>query len=80
MSVEQLLEELRHLTPDELERLKAGIKQRESELEQRPTTAEEWGKRIKQFLDEFWADTPEEEREAIIAAIRYREKPSDRTI
>lgn len=77
MNVEQLLSEVEHLDKNALEQLKEGIAQRENELrlQQRPRTAEEWTALSKDFLDDFWADTDAEEKEAILGAIREKNKP-----
>jgi hypothetical protein len=82
MDVEQLLAEVAHLDENALEQLKQEIARRESELraQQRPHTAEEWGIVVNQFLDDFWADTPAEEQNNIIEAIRIKNIPLDRDV
>jgi hypothetical protein len=77
MTLEQLLEEVDHLDENGLEQLKQQIARREGELNTRtrPQTAQEWSDATDQFLDDFWADTDEEEKEAILVAIREKNKP-----
>ncbi|MCC6972494.1 MAG: hypothetical protein IT322_00640 [Anaerolineae bacterium] len=72
--MQQLLDEVRHLDADSLERLKQQIAQREDELraQQHPQTAAEWSAVIDQFLDDFWGDTPAEAQKAIVEAIRIK--------
>lgn len=74
MDMQQLLDEVRHLDADSLERLKQQIAQREDELraQQHPQTAAEWSAVIDQFLDDFWGDTPAEAQKAIVEAIRIK--------
>ncbi len=72
MNVEELLAEVAHLDAAALEQLKEGIARRENELhaQKRPRTADQWGVALTRFLDDFWADTPAEEQEDIVEAIR----------
>lgn len=74
MDMQQLLDEVKHLDADSLERLKQQIAQREDELRalQHPRTAEEWSAAIDQFLDEFWGNTPPDEQAKILDAIRQK--------
>jgi hypothetical protein len=77
MDMQQLLAEIEHLDAAELEQVRQQIAQREDELrtQQRPRTVEEWSALSKDFLDDFWADTEVEEKEAIVEAIREKNKP-----
>lgn len=74
MDMQQLLDEVKHLDADSLERLKQQIAQREDELraQQHPQTAEEWSALIDQFLDDFWGDTPPAAQTEILDAIRQK--------
>lgn len=76
MDMQQLLDEVKHLDADSLERLKQQIAQREDELraQQRPHTAAEWSAVIDHFLDDFWGDTPAEAQKAIVEAIRIKNR------
>ncbi len=80
MDIQQLLTEVAHLDENALEQLKQQITRREEELHthKRPQTAQEWSDAIDQFLDDFWVDTPAEEKIAIIDAMRIKNIPPDR--
>ena len=82
MDMQQLLAEVEHLDEDALMQLKQQIAQRENELrnQHRPHTAAEWGQVLTQFLDDFWADTPAEEQNHIVEAIRIKNIPPDRDV
>lgn len=77
MDMQQLLAEVEHLDENDLEQLKQQIARRERQLrtQQRPRNAEEWGTALNQFLDDFWADTPAEDQQAIVEAIRIKNMP-----
>ncbi len=77
MNVAQLLAEVENLDENALEQLKQQIARREEELhaQQRQRTPEEWAALTRDFLDDFWADTDEEEKGAILGAIREKNKP-----
>ncbi len=74
MDLQDLIAEIQHLLPQDLERLKVTIAQREQELSQQTKSihAEAVAKEIDEFLNEFWQDTPEAEQAEIIEAIRIK--------
>ena len=78
MDVEQLLAEVEHLDENALAQLKEVIARRERKLQMpRPSTVEEWGILLNEFIDEFWGDTPADEQNNIIEAIRIKNIPAD---
>lgn len=82
MDMQQLLDAVKHLDADSLLQLRQQIAQREDELrvQQHPQTAQEWREVIDEFLDNFWGDTPDEEQEAIVDAIRIKNIPPNRDV
>jgi truncated hemoglobin YjbI len=73
-TLEQILAAVDQLSPDDLERLKAHLKERMTSL----SAGENWLARFDTALDEFWADTPEEEQTAILQAITAKSTPSEK--
>jgi hypothetical protein len=73
MNLRELLASVDDLSPADLERLKAYLAQ-----EKRPRwpSGEAWLAEFDAALDEFWADTSEEERIAILKAISTKSVPS----
>jgi hypothetical protein len=80
MDLSALETEINQLQADELAKLKIVIAERERELtnQAHPQTSEQWDKAIQNFLDEFWADTPDNEKDEFIAAIRFKNIPPDK--
>jgi hypothetical protein len=68
MDLNELLDSVDHLTPDDLERLKARIAARE-QRNSSPLSKDEWLARIDKAVDSFWGDSSKEEIEDIAAAM-----------
>lgn len=78
MNIDELLQIVDDLSPDEFQRLKAHIAKRKSE--EKPRTYEEWQAKIETALDKFWGDSTEEEMEALFEAIRTKNPSSEKGI
>jgi hypothetical protein len=72
VNIQELLTAIDDLSPEELERLKAHITEREQST--RPMrTQEEWLSVIDQAVDVFWGDSSPEEIQALAAAMSTKQ-------
>ncbi len=74
MDVDNLIQALDNLTPNERARVQAHLADSNAP---EGHTDEEWQARLDAVLDEFWADTPPEERAAILEAINTKSAPAE---
>ena len=74
-TLEQILTAVDQLSPDDVERLKVYLDERTASPQ---SAGERWLARFDAALDEFWADTPLEERAAILQAISTKSTPSEK--
>ncbi|MHB8625536.1 MAG: hypothetical protein ACYDBJ_08350 [Aggregatilineales bacterium] len=70
MNVEELLKELDELPPEDWERIKAHIIEREQATH--PRTLEEWQGVVDSAVDAFWGDSMPEEMETPAAAMSLK--------
>ena len=68
MDIQDLLAAVDELSPDDLQRLKARITEREQALPA-ARTQQEWQAIVDNAIDAFWADSTPEEIEALAAAM-----------
>jgi hypothetical protein len=72
VNIQELLTAIDDLSPEELERLKARITEREQST--RPMrTQEEWLSVIDQAVDAFWGDSSPEEIQTLAAAMSTKQ-------
>ena len=72
MNIQELLTAIDDLSPEELERLKARITEREQST--RPMrTQEEWLSVIDQAVDAFWGDSSPEEIQTLAGAMNTKQ-------
>ena len=77
MDIDKLLEAVEDLSPDDLERLKTRIAERESKHKSAAQhTAEEWLASLEAAVAEFRGDSSEEEMREIAAAMSMKSHPS----
>jgi flagellar motor switch protein FliG len=72
MTLQEILDAIDHLSADELEQVKAHVLNRTTQ----PTDQLE--ARLRQFVDDFWQDTPPSEQAEIVDAIRIKNLPSEK--
>ncbi len=77
MDIQDLLAAVDDLSPDDLERLKAQIAEREKAVHS-PHTAEEWLAKLKSIAAEFRGDSSDEEMQELIAAMNEKSAPSSK--
>ncbi len=75
MTLEEILAAVDQLSPDDLERLKAYLKESPGSPS---STGADWLARFDAALDEFWADTPNAEQNEILRAIETKSIPSEK--
>ncbi len=76
MTLEQILAAVDQLSPDDLERLKIYVEERERM--NRPRTAEEWMAELRSIAQEFRGESSDEEMRDIITAMQMKSPPSDK--
>lgn len=72
MNLDEILEAVDNLPPDDLEKLKARLAEPK---QPQWHSGEEWLALFDAAVEEFWAGTAAEEREAILEAINIKSKP-----
>lgn len=77
MDIQDLLAAVDDLSPDDLERLKAQIAEREKAV-QSQRTAEEWLAELRSIAVEFRGDSSDEEMQALTEAMNEKSAPSSK--